>query len=181
MDGQNANVRLFVAIGLPGQIVELLETLPRPEAPRLRWTTPEQWHVTLQFFGEVDWTDEVIDAVRDAVAELPGGVVEAVLGPATRWFPGRTVLHAPVTGLETLAARVRERTAPWAADRGQAFSGHITLARTRGGEPGPAELAGTPVTGRFTVTDVAVFASSLLPGGAVYDVLERISIGQTGV
>lgn len=181
MDGQNSQMRLFVGIGLPGQIVELLETLPRPAVPRLRWTTPEQWHLTLRFLGDVDRPAEVIDAVRDALADVGEGAVEAVLGPATRWFPGETVLHVPVAGLETLAGPVREHTAPWAAERGQAFSGHITLARTRGREPGPTELAGTPVAGCFIVTDVAVFASSLRPSGAVYEVLERIPIVQTGV
>lgn len=176
-------MRLFVGIALPPRIVELLETLPRHEAPGLRWTTPEQWHVTLRFVGEVDRASEVVGAVNDAVADIGPGAIEAVLGPATRWFPGRTVLHVPVAGLETLADLVRRHTARWAADREQGFSGHVTLARTPGRDPGPAELAGAPVAGRFTVTDLAVFASSLGAGGATYEVLERIPIarGQTGV
>jgi 2'-5' RNA ligase len=133
--------------------------------------------------GEVDRPSEVVDVVHQALDDVAPGTIEAVLGPATRWFPGRTVLHVPVAGLETIADPVRRYTARWAADRGQDFSGHITLARVRGRDHGPAQLAGIPLSGHFTVADLAVFASTLRPGGATYEVVERISIahGQPGV
>ncbi len=176
-------MRLFVGIDLPPPIVELLEALPRPDVPHLRWTTPEQWHVTLRFLGEVDRTSEVVDAVHAAVDDIGSGAIEAALGPVTRWFPARTVLYVPVAGLESLADPVRRSTARWAADTGQGFTGHVTLARVGGRAPGPAELAGIPIACRFTVTELAVFASSLEAGGATYEVIERIPIArdQTGV
>ena len=56
-------MRLFVAVSLPPPIVRLLESLPRPGHPQLRWTTPAQWHITLRFLGDVDDVAEVAEAV----------------------------------------------------------------------------------------------------------------------
>ena len=50
-------MRLFVALAPPGEAVEELQgvTAGLPAlAVGLRWTRPEQWHVTLAFLGEVD-------------------------------------------------------------------------------------------------------------------------------
>ncbi|MDP9386758.1 MAG: hypothetical protein M3Q48_02235, partial [Actinomycetota bacterium] len=90
-------MRLFVAVWPPADVVDGLAALPRPEVPGLRWTAPEQWHVTLRFLGEVD-----LAAARRAFAatDITGAAV-AELGPATGRF-GRRVLHVPVAGLEGL-------------------------------------------------------------------------------
>ncbi|MEZ5218643.1 MAG: 2'-5' RNA ligase family protein [Ilumatobacteraceae bacterium] len=46
--------RLFVAAYPPAEVVENLMALERHASPNVRWVPPEQWHVTLQFFGAVD-------------------------------------------------------------------------------------------------------------------------------
>ncbi|MGH3783890.1 MAG: 2'-5' RNA ligase family protein [Pseudonocardiaceae bacterium] len=49
-------MRLFVALTPPDEVVEALRVCThelRECAPELRWTRPEQWHVTLAFLGEV--------------------------------------------------------------------------------------------------------------------------------
>ena len=172
-------MRLFVAVSLPPTIVQLLESLPRPESQHLRWTTPAQWHITLRFLGEVDEV-EAVAAVADAVAGVTDRCddagLEARLGPATAWFPGRRVLQVPVAGLDGLAMVVRELTAGWGPDREPGFAGHVTLARMRGDTVGPASLAGMPVEGRFRLTTVTLFASSPGPGGAAYDALATVPV-----
>ena len=57
-------MRMFIALLLPEAVkqdlAEFLE--PRQEAgPNLRWTVPEQWHLTLAFLPEVTdrHTDEL--------------------------------------------------------------------------------------------------------------------------
>ena len=49
-------MRLFVALVPPADaLAELAAAVAAlPETPRLRWTRPEQWHVTLAFLAEVD-------------------------------------------------------------------------------------------------------------------------------
>ncbi len=59
---EDGPVRLFVALTPPDAVVGELRASTaalRELAPDLRWTRPEQWHVTLAFLGEV--ADEVVD------------------------------------------------------------------------------------------------------------------------
>jgi 2'-5' RNA ligase len=53
---------LFVALTPPQEIIDALQLATaalRELAPQLRWTRPEQWHLTLVFLSEVG--DEVVD------------------------------------------------------------------------------------------------------------------------
>lgn len=49
-------MRLFVALAPPAEAVAELAAVLRdlPPQPRVRWTRPEQWHITLAFLAEVD-------------------------------------------------------------------------------------------------------------------------------
>src|SRR5690349_18446610 len=49
-------MRLFVAIALAPEVITALEQLTRSLRSAddgLRWTSPETWHITLQFLGEI--------------------------------------------------------------------------------------------------------------------------------
>src|SRR2546421_1497424 len=53
---EDHGVRLFVALTPPEEVIEALRTIieaPHELAPGLRWSRPEQWHLTLVFLGEV--------------------------------------------------------------------------------------------------------------------------------
>ena len=55
-------MRLFVALTPPAEVIDELGSAiarVRLHAPGLRWTPPEQWHVTIVFLGEVD--DDALD------------------------------------------------------------------------------------------------------------------------
>jgi RNA 2',3'-cyclic 3'-phosphodiesterase len=175
-------VRLFVAVTPPPDVMELVHDLPRPDLASLRWTTPDQWHVTLRFLGEVAAPAAVGDALREVPATLrASGVedVEATLGAATAWFRGRRILHVPVGGLEAVASAVASATAPFgeAADA-PAFAGHLTLARVRRGQTGPSNLAGTPISAEWTVEDVVLMSSTLGPEGSRYGIVARVPLGE---
>jgi 2'-5' RNA ligase len=187
-------VRLFVAVWPPARVVETLRAMDRPQLPELRWTTEQQWHVTLRFLGEVDDAVPVaraLHAVPGALHEPPDGDGTgdgsraggewAGLGPATAWFRGRQVLQVPVTGLDALARAVAISTAPWDAHADdRRFFGHITVARTRGRARGPVRLTGTPLAGTWSVPSVALVASVLGRGGSRYETLETVSLTDTG-
>ncbi|HUY22600.1 MAG TPA: RNA 2',3'-cyclic phosphodiesterase [Acidimicrobiales bacterium] len=173
-------MRLFVAVSLPTRVVGMLRRLDRPAAARLRWTTPDQWHVTLRFLGEVADPGPAAAALAAVPAELRAtGVVavEAVLGPAVAWFPGRQVLQVPVAGLDGVADAVARATASWddQAPVGP-FAGHLTLARVRGREPGPAHLAGAALRESWRVEEIELVSSTLGPGGSTYTVLARVPL-----
>jgi RNA 2',3'-cyclic 3'-phosphodiesterase len=155
-------VRLFIAVWPPDEIVDRLRALARPEHPEVRWTLPEQWHVTLRFLGEVD-----------AAPPLPSSwpAAEAVLGPVSRRLD-RHVLAVPVAGLDGLAAAV---AVAGEGDR-RRFTGHLTLARARGRASIPPSLAGAPVEGRWPVDEVTMVRSHLGRGPARYEILERTPV-----
>lgn len=132
---------MFLALVPPAAALEDLEEFlaPRQEAgPGLRWTSPEQWHLTLAFMAEV--ADRRLDELgerltRAAARRTPFGVRLAGGGA----FPdaGRAkVLFAGVetdgVELERLAVGVRAAASrAGAAPDGGRFHPHVTLARSR--------------------------------------------------
>jgi 2'-5' RNA ligase len=172
-------VRLFVAVEVPAKVGDVVEELDRPVIEGLRWTTRDQWHVTLRFLGEVPEVSPLSEALSTVPARLEDRVghreVEAVLGPVTAWFPGRRILQAPVRGLDDVAACVADALAE-SADLGAAeadrlrFNGHLTLARMKGRRPGPGRLAGVSLHASWPVDAVVLMSSLLGPGGSQYRV-----------
>lgn len=130
-------VRLFVALTPLPEVVEELWTATevlRVEQPGLRWTRPEQWHLTLAFL------DEVGDRAQSDLVERLGRVVVRH-PPLVLWLCdggrfGNRVLWTRVRGetdrLRRLAASVQA-----AARRSglpvenRPYRPHLTLARAR--------------------------------------------------
>lgn len=154
----------------------MLEALGRPHHPDVRWTTSDQWHVTLRFLGDVP--DDDVAALREALDGLAGRPATAIaLGPRTTRL-GRGQLVLPATGADDLAAAVATATAPFGPSDDRPFRGHLTLARARRRARGgvPAELTGTPVDARWPATEVALVRSHLDPGGARYETIHRVPL-----
>jgi RNA 2',3'-cyclic 3'-phosphodiesterase len=173
-------VRLFVAVSPPEDVVEMLRGIDRPDVPGVRWTTEQQWHVTLRFLGEVDAPEPVEEALHFVPKALDAaGVreVRATLGPRVAWFPGRQVLQVPVSGLEPLARAVMDATARWGRPpEDRPFSGHLTLARARGRARGPASVAGASLGAAWRVVDVALVSSLLGARGPRYETLSTVAL-----
>lgn len=170
-------MRLFVAIWPPEEVVERLAGLPRPGDPAVRWTTPDQWHVTLRFLGEVEGSlvHDLAAALRVAASSLPP--VDVELGPTSVRL-GRTILALPVRGVDELAAAVGAATAPAVPEhRPQVFRGHLTLARARGRRSVPEALVGPGVAGSWPATSIALVGSELLASGARYTDVVVVPLG----
>ena len=162
-------MRCFVAILPPPEVSDVLARLDRPATPGVRWTHPDQWHVTLRFLGEVDPS-----AAAAALAGLNAEAVAAAMGPATIVLGGNTVV-IPISGLDGLAASVVARTAlVGEPPEDRPFVGHLTLARL--GVPAPSGSVGIPLAAEFSVDEVYLVASHLLPDGAAYEVLEQFAL-----
>jgi 2'-5' RNA ligase len=145
--------RAFVAIVPPRPVLDAVGKLAwraahRPAEyalPRLlspRWTTREQWHLTLQFLG----THVDLDAAADALSSVRGAPAHVRLG-GIGGFPNArraNVVWLGVTegagALSQLAASVGEAMAPVIGATGDAVGGrsrgaalafhpHLTLAR----------------------------------------------------
>ncbi len=128
-------MRLFVALTPPGEVVEELRASTealRRLVPDLRWTRPEQWHVTLAFLGEVadDVADELARRLSRAAARHPP--LSLLLGGGGRF--GHQVLWTRVQGdregLRRLADSVRAAARRSRLPMEQRpYRPHVTLAR----------------------------------------------------
>lgn len=162
--------RTFVAVWPSAEVRETLAALPREHRRSVRWTHPDQWHITLRFFGEVD-PDEVARALT-GLDHPP--VIARFAGPVGRL--GRGALVVPVDGLDSLAGAVRARTATLgerpADDR--PFFGHLTLARLKGSAA--CGLTDRVVPGEWEVRELTVVTSQLDPDRARYTVTAAIPL-----
>ncbi|HMJ04812.1 MAG TPA: RNA 2',3'-cyclic phosphodiesterase [Chthoniobacterales bacterium] len=128
-----AGKRLFVAIDVPLALREALVRL-NPELPGVRWLQPEQMHLTVSFFGNVDPTveetlREKLSAVQFRKFFLP------IAGVGT--FPAKgkpRVIWTGVGGGHPQLFRVYKRVQEAALAAGlepdlRAWHPHITMAR----------------------------------------------------
>jgi 2'-5' RNA ligase len=167
--------------------------------PRLRWTDPTQWHVTLAFYGEIPdgAVPEVEASLGAEVARLPAPTLR-LRGAGS--FSGRT-LWVGVAGEEPADAEALGRlltvSAGVSADVGAGAEGrerrraHLTLARAAAG---PREVPRTHVTalvralavyeGPVWRPELVVLTSSHLGagrgGGPRYEVVAELPFGGPG-
>lgn len=175
--GDTGGVRCFVAVWPSAGAAAMLEALPRPQLPALRWTTPDQWHVTLHFLGNVDPRRRPdLERALERVGRGVRGPVAASLGPATTRL-GRSVLCVPVVGLDAVAEAVGRELA---SGSGPGYRGHLTLARARRGRTVPAHLAGVVAEAGWAVHELALVVSTLDPAGARYRQVATVPLGATG-
>ena len=150
-------MRMFVALVPPPEVLEELrastEGLSGASPSTVRWTRPEQWHVTLAFLGEVH--DPTRAALADRLGRVAAVVAPFTLSVASAGRFGDRVLWAGVSGdtaaLHGVAASVRAAAAELRlATDDRPYHPHLTLALTSG----DGDLGGT-------VGTLADFQSSL--------------------
>lgn len=178
-------MRLFVAVHPPYAVVSALDTAVTPlraESPSLRWTAPEQWHLTLAFLGDVD--ARRLDGLRTRLARAAGRTpaLELSFRGAGAFSARRRarVLWVGVAGdvdpLRLLAARAgaaARRTGIAVEDR--AYRPHLTLARARRDPVDVSalvadleEYAGPA----WRADDLRLMHSVVGPGGASHELVE---------
>ena len=146
----------------------------------MRWSRPENVHLTVRFLGEVEdaLLSEVALAAREAASRTPAFWLR--LGePAS--FGGRTprVLHLTVGGetdaLGALQARLEEALDARGFGReARAFTPHLTLGRRKKGPIPESWCSGSLSDPRdWEVEELVVFSSTLTPRGPVYTAMAR--------
>jgi 2'-5' RNA ligase len=141
--GTHGLVRLFVAITPPALALAELEAAVAPLhelQPELRWSSPQSWHVTLAFLGEVDekTADRLATRLERAAGRHPGvdllttggGAFPSVIRARVLWTGIRGDQQALREIARSVAAGARRAGAP-PPDEGRRFRPHITLARSK--------------------------------------------------
>lgn len=191
----SSEARVFAGVDLHLSVCEKLILMQEDLHPiikqreaRVRWTAPENLHVTLKYIGEVDRSliRHLHKAVETATAKhKPFLFMCAGLGA----FPGGDcprILHVPVTEnaekIEALASDIEEALAEIGfAEAAQPFHPWVTLGRvkTRSERIDLRDvmeaLQGLKL-GATEVRDVVLYESLLTPKGAQYRVLSRVHL-----
>lgn len=152
---------------------------------RLRWSLPEQWHVTLQFLGETD--EEGCSCVSKHLGKIRARAADIQLAEPG-FFERAGVFHITVdltTSLTALHDEIEQALLPCGFEpEARAFSPHITLARRKGRGPSPdfARLqkavrwvpsASLP---SFQAREFLLYQSFTHPAGSRYEVRERFPL-----
>lgn len=170
-------MRLFVAIDPPPAALAELDAALGPTRtvapPGLRWTRPEQWHLTLAFLGEVPDTGvpALTAALADALGEAMGDTPMRLRLAGGGCF-GDRVLWVGVAGdsraLRTLAEDVAAAARGAGIEPSAApYRPHLTLARAgpERADLRPAATALADVVGpAWDVPDVRLVRSRLGAG-----------------
>jgi len=179
-------VRAFIAVSLPGEVTAALADLQarlRKSGLKMKYTAPENIHLTLKFLGPVPASavKAVSAAIADAVSGFSKmcidarglGVFPGIRRPRVMW----TGIGGQTQYLASLQQAVEEKMAELEFEReNREFTGHLTLGRFKA-KPDPAGVAdaieqfGDFCTGPFEIQSVQLFESTLTPKGPVYRVI----------
>lgn len=180
-------MRLFVGIPLAdavrAEVAAVVAELRRGQE-NLRWSSPESWHITLQFLGNAG--AKQLDCLKESLAEVRSSSVPVRLG-ALGSFERAGVVFVDVEVSPELAA-LRQRVIAATANCGfipedRPFHPHIALARAKGrghfrGLPAPRSWRENPP--RFTPSEAREFLLyESFPGGdrSRYEVRARFALG----
>jgi 2'-5' RNA ligase len=144
--------------------------------PDLRWSRPEQWHLTLKFFGAVPDTDALAASVADAVRSREPFTLSLGGGGA---FPNPRRASVVWLGVQRGSDALSALAEPFAADDAafgdRPFRAHLTLARTNRSRDVRAAVTALDACGEsepWTVDDVVLFEST----GAVHTEIAQFEL-----
>ncbi len=180
-------MRLFVGIPLAADLIEELRatsTRLRSDADGLRWSSPDSWHITLQFLGET--SAEQCDCVLPRLREIHSPRVPIRLG-GLDFFDRAGIFFASVKVTPELL-RLQQRVIAATAHCGfvpeaRPFHPHITLARAKGESRGHnlralrATLGPQPEFSNFVATEFLLFEALLGSAGSRYEIREHFPLG----
>ncbi|APX97425.1 RNA 2',3'-cyclic phosphodiesterase [Natronorubrum daqingense] len=184
-------MRLFVSVDLPDDLAASVSTVQDEfrDASGLRFTDPEQAHVTLKFLGEVD-----NDRLGQLRRELAAAVSEASVEPFSVRFGGLGVfpsleyisvvwlgVEAGGDPLTRLQEAVESRTVAMGFDpESHEFTPHVTLARMdhAGGKELVQDVVREhePTVGEMHVDSIHLTESTLTDDGPTYSSVDSFSL-----
>ncbi|MFB6070654.1 MAG: RNA 2',3'-cyclic phosphodiesterase [Halanaeroarchaeum sp.] len=185
-------MRLFVSVDLPDSLADAVADVQArfEDASGLRFTDPEQAHVTMKFLGETPEhrVGEIEDALEEAVTDSGVGPFEATYG-GLGVFPSLEYISVVWLGVTEGEAEFvslhepieRELVGLGFDEEDHAFTPHVTLARMEhaGGKDLVQRVVSeeSPVVGTTTVRDVRLTESTLTDDGPVYETVASVPLG----
>ena len=174
--------RLFTGIEIPDDVAERLALL-RGGLAGARWISPENYHLTLRFIGDVDMVvaedaAERLSRVRRPAFPLRFSGLGALGTRKHHAVVAQIASSPPLLELQAEHERLLQRIGLPA--EGRKFTPHVTLARLRGGNARAiAEyltLRGGFFSAAFAVERFVLFSSRNSVGGGPYVVEEAYEL-----
>jgi RNA 2',3'-cyclic 3'-phosphodiesterase len=184
-------LRVFIAIPLPGDCQAMLDRMQlhlRQCAAEVRWISGPSIHLTLKFLGEIDPSiiPRLAESLRDVSKseqslslQLHGlGAFPNLKNPRVIWCG----IHGDLEEL----GRLQKKVEKVCADSGfppeeRSFQPHLTLGRVKGKRNIQSLMdcikIGSDLESSFRADQFNIYRSVLNPQGAVYSILESISLG----
>ncbi len=182
-------MRLFVGIPLSPTLIDELTKLTgrlHTYEDSLRWSPPENWHVTLQFLGSTDQQQYncLIPRLREiSLPHVPirlestgifdrAGIFFADVAPA----PALLVLQQSITAATTPCGFVPEA---------RPYHPHISLARAKDKEASQtlrrlkSRIDREPKFTVFMADEFVLYESFTAPTGSRYEIRERFPLGHS--
>jgi 2'-5' RNA ligase len=179
-------MRLFVGIALDPALTDALKRLTaslRRAADGLRWSSPESWHITLQFLGATDQPCYECLLARLQEIHRPPFVLQLGLPDV---FERAGVFHISVLPSQHLTALERHVVAATALcgvrPENLPYHPHITLARSKSREGRhmlhtlPQRLRSTHPLPSFAAHEFLLYQSLPTPTGSRYEIRERFPL-----
>jgi RNA 2',3'-cyclic 3'-phosphodiesterase len=186
-------LRLFIALPLPNEVKTVLQTQQdslklhlSQHDQSIRWTTSEQWHLTLAFLGATN--RERLPSIQNAM-ERAAKPIEAFRLETTSLgaFPSLrrpSVLWLGVGGdvgmLQTLQFRLSEALSGMIEPDDKPFKPHLTLARLKqfglGKEVTEAFSQTTTPKQAWSISELCLYQSILESSGARYNIIHRVGL-----
>ncbi len=181
-------MRTFIAVPLPQLCRDTLEQMQRPMrslGADVRWTAIASIHLTLKFLGEID--PAMVPRLASALRSIPAapftlsirglGVFPDLRNPRVIWAG----VEGEVRTLQALQAEVELACESLGFERERrAFHPHLTLGRVSGKRNLQPLLdyirIGSELESEFTADRINVYESVLTPRGAVYTILDGITL-----
>ncbi|MGA2684617.1 MAG: RNA 2',3'-cyclic phosphodiesterase [Verrucomicrobiota bacterium] len=195
-EGSTERFRLFVAISVPdavrNEIVCVQRELQRfTSRDTVRWTKPEQFHLTLRFLGDV--SSDRLAALQESLRVVCSGAPPLHLrAQGIGFFPDARSPRVVWVGINDdgnrlagLQKKIEVAVQSFVAKPGgEHFAGHVTLGRFKlfnnfeiKALTNTVEAMKNRTLGKWTATEVEVVRSELSRIGTVYRVLTTLFLG----
>lgn len=185
-------VRVFFAIDfsddIKNQLAAYIDSLKKNSKSKhtIRWTKPENLHITLQFLAEVEGED-IDDMIEKVKTELTSVAQPFQINlRSIHLFPDPhrprvivvdVVPTEPLTSLSALIGKGIKNTGYEIESR--PFRAHMTIGRIKTGQINALNFladAEVPPVGEIKIEEVVLFQSEPHPEGSHYVPLHRISL-----
>ena len=186
-------LRSFLAVELPGTIRKKIGEVQKDlksSGADVRWVSPENIHLTLKFFGNVEESliENIVKSIEGPVQDTPSfflkvqgmGAFPNLKNPRVVWM-GLQEGRERVIYIQQQLERVFEKMGFQPEDR--PFHPHLTLGRVKSNR-GKNELVRgmegyrEEELGNFQVEKIILFKSDLKPMGPIYTTLREIRLGE---